>query len=157
MEKDDKKLTISKRIENLVKQIVEAEGLELVDVEFKSGPRGVLRIFLDKPGGVNISDCQKISSRAGASLEEEDFIKSEYVLEVSSPGLDRPLKREADYKRYKGKLVNISLYAPLEGKKNFIGHIINAGNNKVTLKEKNEKVIDIPIADIAKGKLEIEF
>ena len=150
-----KKSSISDKILSLVKPIVEAEDMELIDVEYKRGPKGVLRIFIDKPGGVDLSDCEKISSQVGGFIEA--IIENNYVLEVSSPGLDRPLEKEADYKRNEGKLVKISLYEPQEGKKTFIGRIISTRDQKVVLKEKSDKIINIPIADIAKGKLEIEF
>jgi ribosome maturation factor RimP len=151
------KLSINEKIQRLVRPIVEAEEMELVDVEYKKGSNSVLRIFIDKPEGVNVSDCTKISTQVGAFLDIEDLIENNYVLEVSSPGLDRPLKNKADYDRNKGKLIKVSLYAPLEGKKTFIGRIISADDQKVILKEKSDKVIDIPFAAIAKGKLKIEF
>jgi ribosome maturation factor RimP len=151
------KLSINEKIQRLVRPIVEAEEMELVDVEYKKGQNSVLRIFIDKPEGVNVSDCTKISTQVGAFLDIEDLIENNYVLEVSSPGLDRPLKNKADYDRNKGKLIKVSLYAPLEGKKTFIGRSISAGDQKVLLKEKSDKVIDIPFAAIAKGKLKIEF
>ncbi len=137
--------------------IVESAGMELVDIEYQVGHQPLLRIFIDKSSGVNHSDCREISSRIGDVLDVEDKIDKNYILEVSSPGLDRLLKNEADYLRNKGKLVRISLYAPLEKKKKFIGTVVDVQDEKVTLKEKSEKIICIPIADIAKGKLEIEF
>ena len=150
------KLSINDRIQRLVRPIVKAEEMELVDVEYKRGPNTVLRIFIDKTGGVNVSDCAKISTQVEAFLDIEDLIENNYVLEVSSPGLDRPLKNKADYERNKGKLIKVSLYAPLEGKKKFTGRIISADDQKVILKEKSDKIINIPFAAIAKGILEIE-
>ena len=151
------KLSINKKIQSLLRPIVEAEEMELVDVEYKRGPNGVLRIFIDKTGGVNVSDCAKISTQVGAFLDIENLIENNYVLEVSSPGLDRPLKNKADYDRNKGKLIKVALYAPLEGKKTFAGQIISADDQKIILKEKLDKIINIPFAAIAKGILEIEF
>ncbi len=136
---------------------MEAKEMELVDVEYKKGLKGVLRIFINKAGGVNVSDCAKISSQVEAFLDIENLIENNYVLEVSSPGLDRPLKSEADYKLNEGKLIKVSLYAPREGKKTFIGRIVNASDQKVILKEKSDKIVNIQIAEIAIGKLEIEF
>ncbi len=136
---------------------MEAKEMELVDVEYKKGLKGVLRIFINKAGGGNVSDCAKISSQVEAFLDIENLIENNYVLEVSSPGLDRPLKSEADYKLNEGKLIKVSLYAPREGKKTFIGRIVNASDQKVILKEKSDKIVNIQIAEIAIGKLEIEF
>lgn len=107
---------ISHKIRDLIKPEVESQGMELVDVEYKMGPKQFLRILVDKSGGVTHSDCGKISSKISEVLDMEDIIDSKYVLEVSSPGLNRPLKSEADFKRNKGNLVKISLLAPLEGK-----------------------------------------
>tara|TARA_B100000315_G_scaffold190065_1_gene180042 strand:- start:1331 stop:1840 length:510 start_codon:yes stop_codon:yes gene_type:complete len=157
LEISNKKSIINEKIQSLIRPIVEAEKMELVDVEYKVGPNGVLRIFIDKTGGVNVSDCANISTQVGAFLEIENIIENNYVLEVSSPGLDRPLKNKADYDRNKGKLIKVSLYAPLEGKKTFTGQIISTDDQKVILKEKSNKIINIPFADIAKGILEIEF
>ena len=151
------KSSINEELRSLMKPIMEAEEMELVDIEYKSGPKGVLRIFIDKAGGVNISDCEEISSKVGAFLDLEDIIGSQYVLEVSSPGLDRPLKNEADYRRNKGKRVKIYIDGLLKGKKTLIGQIISASDQKVNLKEKSGKIINVPIADIAKGILEIDF
>tara|TARA_B100000315_G_scaffold168512_1_gene157024 strand:+ start:109 stop:582 length:474 start_codon:yes stop_codon:yes gene_type:complete len=151
------KSSINKELRSLMEPIMEAEEMELVDIEYKSGPKGVLRIFIDKAGGVNISDCEEISSKVGAFLDLEDIIGSQYVLEVSSPGLDRPLKNEADYRRNKGKRVKIYIDGLLKGKKTLIGQIISASDQKVNLKEKSGKIINVPIADIAKGILEIDF
>ena len=151
------KSSINKELRSLMEPIMEAEEMELVDIEYKSGPKGVLRIFIDKAGGVNISDCEEISSKVGAFLDLEDIIGSQYVLEVSSPGLDRPLKNEADYRRNKGKRVKIYIDGLLKGKKTLIGQIISASDQKVNLKEKSGKIINVPIADIAKGVLEIDF
>tara|TARA_Y100000031_G_scaffold140901_1_gene168970 strand:+ start:83 stop:556 length:474 start_codon:yes stop_codon:yes gene_type:complete len=151
------KSSINEELRSLMKPIMEAEEMELVDIEYKSGPKGVLRIFIDKAGGVNLSDCEKISSKVGTLLDIEDVIGSQYVLEVSSPGLDRPLKNEADYRRNKGKRVKIYIDGLLKGKKTLIGQIISASDQKVNLKEKSGKIINVPIADIAKGILEIDF
>ena len=150
-------LSINKKIQSVLRPIVEAEEMELVEVEYKRGPNGVLRIFIDKTGGVNVSDCAKISTQVRAFLDIENLIENNYVLEVSSPGLDRPLKNKADYDRNKGKLIKVSLYAPLEGKKTFTGRVISADDQKIVLKEKLDKIINIPFAVIAKGILEIEF
>lgn len=151
------KTSLKNQIHRLIKPVVESEDMELVDVEYKSGPTGLLRIFIDKAGGVNLSDCSKISSRVGILLEIEDVIEDKYKLEVSSPGLDRPLKNEVDYKRNKGKLVRIFLHKPLGGKKEYIGRIIDFKNQQVSIKEKSGKTVNVLVFDIARGKLEIEF
>ena len=143
----------SQQIENLIKQVVESEKMELVEMEYGGKSQPLLRIFIDKEGGVTHSDCSKISSQVVELFDAKDIISEKYILEVSSAGLDRPLKTEADYKRNKGNLVKLCLYVPIEGKKTWVGQIVNAQNQKVNLKEKSNNIITIPIADISKGKL----
>jgi len=145
----------SQQIENLIKQVVESEKMELVEVEYGGKRQPLIRIFIDKEGGVTHSDCAKISSQVGEVFETKNIINEKFILEVSSPGLDRPLKTEADYKRNKGNWVKLCLDVPIEGKKTWVGQIVNAQNQKVNLKEKSNNIIAIPIAEISKGKLEI--
>ena len=145
----------SQQIEHLIKQVVESEKMELVEVEYGGKPRLILRIFIYKEGGVAHSDCAKISSQIGELFETNNVIDEKFILEVSSPGLDRPLKTGADYKRNKGNRVKLWLNVPIEGKKTWVGQIVDARNKKVQLKEKSNNIIAIPIAEISKGKLEI--
>ena len=102
--------------------IVEGFGFELVDVEFvKEGSNRFLRIFIDKPGGITIDDCQAVSEKVSDRIDEADPIAQSYFLEVSSPGLDRPLKKDRDFERYKGEAVELKVYKPINGKKDFEG------------------------------------
>ena len=133
------------------------EGLELVDVEFQREKQGwVLRVYIDKPGGVTLDDCTDISYQLSAVLDVEDLIDTSYTLEVSSPGLTRPLKELNDYERYKGQLVKIKTYKPIDGKKVFRGKLIGLENEIVKIEdEKGER--EIPFEDIAKANLNFEF
>lgn len=98
------------QIQELTRRIVESEGLELVDLEFKHGkPRNLLRVFIDKPGGVTLGDCENISNQLGTLLDVNDVVPNAYVLEVSSPGLDRPLRTDKDYERAKGRFVRLTV------------------------------------------------
>lgn len=108
---------IEEAVEKLLESRLEAEGIELVDVEYVRERNWILRIFIDKEGGVDLSDCQAVSEKAGALLDEEDLIPDNYMLEVSSPGLDRVLKKDKDFIRYTGSDVDVKLFAPLEGTK----------------------------------------
>lgn len=108
---------IEEAVEKLLESRLEAEGIELVDVEYVRERNWILRIFIDKEGGVDLSDCQAVSEKAGALLDEEDLIPDNYMLEVSSPGLDRILKKDKDFIRYTGSDVDVKLFAPLKGTK----------------------------------------
>ncbi|KPU28176.1 hypothetical protein TR13x_02235 [Caloranaerobacter sp. TR13] len=151
-----------KEIEELTReialQIVEDYNFELVDVEFvKEGSQRFLRIFIDKPGGITIEDCQKVSERISDRLDEIDPIEENYYLEVSSPGLDRPLKTENDYKKSLGKEVEISLYKPIEGRKKFIGKLKNYDKSTVTIELDQGSLITIDRKDLAKINLAVIF
>lgn len=108
---------IEDAVESLLEPILEADGIEVVDVEYVRERNWILRIYIDKEGGVDLNDCQTISEKAGAILDEKDLILDNYMLEVSSPGLDRVLKKDKDFIRYTGEEVDVKLFAPLEGKK----------------------------------------
>ena len=108
---------IEDAVENLLEPILEADGIEVVDVEYVRERNWILRIYIDKEGGVDLNDCQTISEKAGAVLDEKDLIPDNYMLEVSSPGLDRVLKKDKDFIRYAGEEVDVKLFAPLEGRK----------------------------------------
>ena len=98
------------QIEELVRRVVEAEGIDLVDLEFKPGkPRGFVRIFIDKPGGVTLGDCENVSHQVGTLMDVQDAVKDAYVLEVSSPGLDRPMRTDRDYERARERFVKLIL------------------------------------------------
>lgn len=127
-----------KRVEDivaeLVQPIVDALSFELVDVEFiKEGVYWYLRVYIDKPGRIAIDDCQAVSEQLSDKLDETDPIKQSYILEVSSPG-ERPLKKERDYERFKGEIVEIKLYQPLNGKKVFEGELLGLVEDRVEIK-----------------------
>jgi len=144
-------------VEGLVTPILESEGLELVDIEFQRETRGwVLRIYIDKEGGVTLNDCTVVSQQLSAILDVEDPIDTPYTLEVSSPGLTRPLKKIKDYERYKGRLVRIKTYQKIEGQKEFKGKLLGLEEDIVSL-EIEGKIMSIPLKDIAKANLEYEF
>lgn len=116
---------IEEAVEALLEPILDADGIELVDVEYVRERNWILRIFIDKEGGVDLADCQSISEKADKILDEKDIIPDNYMLEVSSPGLDRVLKKDKDFRRYAGSDVDVKLFAPLEeaGGKAFTAHL----------------------------------
>lgn len=113
---------------------VESLGLELIDVEYlKEGSKWILRLYIDKKGGVGLDDCEAVSRKVEPLLDEQDPIRDPYVFEVSSPGLERPLKTERDFERYQGEAVEVSLYAPRNGSKQFTGLLIGKKDGVVTI------------------------
>lgn len=154
------KTAIKEKIIELATEVAEDEGVELVNVDILGSIKKVLlRIYIDKEGGVTIGDCERISRRLEAILDVEDPIKTSYVLEVSSPGLDRPLLRQADFEKNIGRLARIITSEKIDNQTFFIGRIVDVGDTWVRLKikSKEEKDLYIPFDKISKAKLEIEF
>ena len=153
-------------IEAMVMPILAGLGMELVDLEFKrEGRSWALRLFIDKPGGVTLDDCAEVSREFGALLEVEDPIEGAYRLEVSSPGIDRPLKKPADFTRFAGQLVKLrtrSLVDP-DGRghqrKTFVGELLGLDGDTVRLRQTDKRggEIAVPLAEIDKANLEPKF
>jgi ribosome maturation factor RimP len=144
-------------VREAVEPILQSQGFELVDLEYQRESRGwVLRIYLDREGGVTLDDCVGVSHEVGAVLEVKDVIPTAYVLEVSSPGLTRPLKKPEDFNRFRNQLVKIRLYQPLDGRKNFKGTLLGLEGETVRV-EVDRQLFEIPLQSIAKANLEIDF
>lgn len=123
------------KTEQLIQPLIDANNFELVDVEFvKEGSDWYLRVYIDKDGGITVDDCELISSAFNEILDREDYISEQYIFEVSSPGLMRPLKKEKDYKRSVGKLIDIKLYKPVDKCKEFTGVLDSYDKDTVTIK-----------------------
>lgn len=145
------------KIRSLVKPILEEEGIELVDIEFRpKGKRWLLRIYIDKDGGVNLGDCERISREVGTLLDVEDLIDHPYNLEVSSPGLTRPLRSLDDFKRFKGRLCKVVTKKSINGKTDFLGEIVDVTEEEIKVKERKGQVA-IPFGVIKKANLELEI
>jgi ribosome maturation factor RimP len=150
-------MDVAARAEELLKSSVEAEGLELVHVEYQ--PRGassLLRLYIDKPGGVTLSDCQRISRHVSVLLDVEDFIPNQYLLEVSSPGIERPLFKRADYERFAGREIQLMTRTKVEDRKNFTGVIHEVSDQELSL-ESEGRIYRIPLDVIKKAKLTYRF
>lgn len=153
-----KKETYEQRAEALILPIVEEHGFELVDVEYvKEAGTWYLRIYIDKEGGITIDDCEIVSRAFGELLDEHDFIEEAYILEVSSPGLGRPLKKEKDFKRSMGKEVEIRTYRPIERQKEFYGVLTAYDENSVTIELEDKTAQTFQRADIALIRLAFDF
>lgn len=137
-------MKIADAVREIAEPIIEGlnAGIELIDVEYvKEGSEWYLRLYIDKVGGVSLDDCQLVSESLNDILDEKDPVKGKYIFEVSSPGIDRPLKTDRDFERYKGVEVELHLYAPIENSKLFIGKLIGRENSEIIIEE-----------DLGKGK-----
>jgi ribosome maturation factor RimP len=147
-------------VKAIAERVTASRGFELVDAELKRQPGGtLLRLYVDKPGGIGLDELQSVSQEVSAILDVEDPISSTYTLEVSSPGLDRPLKTEADYKRFAGKLARFSSYEPIDGRRHWTGRLasVEAGVVEVVLEKEGGKRCRVPYEKISHGRLEVEF
>lgn len=146
------------KTEELVLPLVEAYHFELVDVEYvKEAGTWYLRIYIDKEGGININDCELISRAFSDILDKEDYIEDAYILEVSSPGLGRPLKKEKDFERNLGEEVEIRTYQPIEKQKEFTGLLESWDKKSVTIQLESGEKITIARADIALIRQALDF
>ena len=152
-----KKEIYEQKAEDLVMPIVEKYGFELVDVEYvKEGGNFYLRAYVDKPGGITVDDCETVSREFSDKLDEANFIDEAYIMEVSSPGLGRPLKKEKDFKRSMGEEVEIRTYRPINREKEFYGVLTAYDENSVTIDCEGEEKI-FQKADIALIRLAFDF
>jgi ribosome maturation factor RimP len=146
------------RLRRLIQDIVEGQGYELVDVEFKgAGKNSILRIFIDEPAGISHRDCELVSEQVGTVLDVEDLIPFSYTLEVSSPGLERKLVKESDYTRFGGKLARIQTRIPLRQQKVFRGRLQGLHEGKVQLELPRGDLLEIPLDVIDEARLEFDW
>lgn len=150
--------SIEATIEEIVQPIVDEKNFEIVDIEYvKEAGEYYLRVYLDKEGGISLNDCEVVSRELSEILDKKDPIKDNYFLEVSSPGLDRPLKKDKDFERYKGRDVEIKLYKPINCSKQFEGQLVGLtedNNIKVII---DGEEIDFTKKEVALIRLAIKF
>lgn len=150
-------MPISDDIQMLIEPVLEDLGFELVDIEYLSGQgRDVLRIYADSPSGINLDDCAMISREVGDLLDVKDVVKHRYVLEVSSPGLDRRLKRAKDFQDVIGKQIKVKTHMALEGRKNFTG-VLEAVNNRVLQLRVDDVLVLISLEQVKRANLIYDF
>lgn len=143
----------SEELARLLEPAIEGLGYELCDLEAKLGGRdGVLRIFIDKPDGIVLEDCEKVSRQISAILDVEDPLPGQYALEVSSPGLDRRLSKPAHFERFLGEVVKIKLRMPLDGRRNYRGTLVAANEENIEV-EVDGQVHSLPIKTIELARL----
>lgn len=149
---------VVERVRAIAEAILAERGLELVEVEFQREARGwILRLYMDRPGGVTLEDCQRVSEELGDHLDVEDLVDHPYHLEVSSPGLDRPLTRDRDFVGFAGKAARITTREPIEGQRNFRGRLAGLASGAVLLDLADGRQARIPRGLIVKARLEIEL
>ena len=152
---------LPERIATEIETIVASEGLELVHIEFKPQGRGhLLRIDIDKEGGVTLDDCQLISQQVSTFLDVEDPVRGAYELQVSSPGLDRKFYSEADYRKFIGRLVRVKTAKAIGGLHVIVGHLESYDGEKIVVvdpKTKTNKAYEIPMGEIKETRLEVEI
>ncbi|MBF8983052.1 ribosome maturation factor RimP [Lutibacter sp. B2] len=145
-------------VEKIVMPKIEEQKFELVDVEFlKEGQDWYLRVYVDKEGGITLDDCKIVSDFLSEKLDELEPIQQQYYLEVSSPGLDRTLKTERDFEKYRGRQIEIYLYKAIEGNKMLEGELIGLKEGCVAIKSMKNEEVEIHREQISKVKLAVKF
>ncbi len=145
-------------LRQVVEPLLEAEGMDLVDLQWsRRGRRWVLTLFIDKAGGVTLDDCAHISRQVGARIEVDNLIEHAYTLEVSSPGLDRPLRTLPDYERFQEHLVRITTTIPIQGRATIVGRLKGVEGQTVWVEAKGAGIVHIPYTQIKHARLEVEF
>jgi ribosome maturation factor RimP len=152
------KQSIAERVRAIAGEVAERNAVELVHVEVAGTNRDlVLRIFIDKDGGVNLDDCSDFSQAVEAVLDAEDLIPVRYVLEVSSPGIERELYSIEDFRRFAGKLAKLKTKAAIEGQKTFVGTITGIDGEKIAFEDRSKGPMSFEYGDIEKANLKIDL
>ncbi len=149
-------------VRQIAERVTASQGLELVELEFRGGGKArMLRLFIDKPGGVTHEDCASVSRELGTILDVEDVIPGSYTLEVSSPGLDRKLMKPADFERFAGSRVRLTARQPVEGNRHFEGRLVGLRDGRVVLevgsKNAPAHTVEFEFSNIERANLVPEF
>jgi ribosome maturation factor RimP len=153
----DAEASVESRVREIAGRVAAERGLELVHVEMAGGALApIVRLFIDKPGGVTHQDCSEVSTHVGTVLDVEDFISAAYTLEVSSPGLERGLYGRADFERFAGRAAKVRTRGAVGGQRNFRGRIISVEGDDVLFDDKTTGRVRLPLSEVAKANLEID-
>jgi ribosome maturation factor RimP len=149
--------SIEERVQAIADRVATDHGVELVHAEV-AGPdnKPIVRIFIDKPGGVTHEDCSEVSFHVGTILDVEDFIHASYTLEVSSPGIERGLYKTKDYERFAGSLAKIKTRRPINGQRNFRGRLLGINGDEVLFEDRTSGRVQIAVGSITKANLEMD-
>ncbi|MBI1951685.1 MAG: ribosome maturation factor RimP [Acidobacteria bacterium] len=149
---------ILEKVRGMAGQILDHAGMQLVHVEVQREPGGlILRLYIDKDGGVTLDDCAHASRQISARLDVDDPIEDRYTLEVSSPGLDRPLITEIDFTRFAGRSIRLSTRVPLDGRRHFQGRLDGLVEGSVRMTLEGGRQVEIPRDQVARARLEVEI
>ena len=149
------KKTVQK-VEEVAEPICVSQGLELVHVEYQREPSGrVLRVFIDHPDGIGLDQCTAFSRALSDVLDVYETVEEAYTLEISSPGIERPISKPKDFERFEGKTAKIRMTSAIDGQKTFTGTLLGVSGENVLLRTQQEKEVALPLADIAKARLVI--
>lgn len=149
---------INDKVRQVAESVVKDKGLELVHVETVGTQRKpTVRIFIDKPGGVTIEDCSNVSREVGAVLDAEDLIPSAYLLEVSSPGIERQLYSLQDFVKFSGQMAKVKTQTDVNGQKNFRGRILTVEGEEIVFEDRTSGTVRFPYSAVAKANLEVDF
>jgi ribosome maturation factor RimP len=145
------------QIREIAERVAVSEGMEVVDVEYRGGgSRCKLRVYIDKPGGITHADCELISRQVGTIVDVEELVPGSYVLEVSSPGLDRKLLKAADFERFLGRKARVRLRQPLEGQQSYVGRLCEYREGAIGMEIGPERVVRFRFEDVANARLVVE-
>ncbi|MDR3071496.1 MAG: ribosome maturation factor RimP [Endomicrobium sp.] len=151
-------MTKAQEIEKLLEPIALKERIEIVDVQYvKENDKWVVRIFIDKDGGVKISDCENMSGVFSEILDESDVLKDSYVLEISSPGLNRILKKEESFKRFAGSRIRVRTNNLINNQQNFLGKLLSCETGKIKMDDVTSGIVEIKLLDIKKANVETDI
>jgi ribosome maturation factor RimP len=153
-------MTKFKKIEDLLELVTTKENYELVDVQYvKENDDWIVRIFIDKDGGVTMSDCEKMSIVFSATLDKSDILKDSYILEVSSPGLNRVLKKEESFKRFIGSKIKLQTLESInnQNQRNFLGNLLDFKDGKIKIDDVTNGIVEIKFLNIKRANVETEF
>lgn len=149
--------SVKEKVRGIISPVINALDIELDDIELrKMRGKALLRVFIDREGGVTIDDCERVSREVEAILDVEDPIPCSYVLEVSSPGLDRPLRGPGDFKRFAGRNIRVVTLEPVDNQTFFTGKIAAAGDSEIVLLLPQDRQVTIAYKNISKARLEVE-
>lgn len=151
-------IDVDSQIWTIAQEVVSGLGFELVDIELTgSRSQQVIRVYIEKPGGILLSDCVAVSRELGELFDDENVIENSYRLEVSSPGIERPLRKVQDFERYVGHRVRIRLKSKQEGKRRIVGKIVEVDHNMIRIISTNGQKASFSLADIAKTNLDVDW
>lgn len=150
--------SVEENIRRIANEAAKSGGVEFVHAEILGTKQNlIVRVYIDKPGGVNLEDCSVVSKRMETVLDADDFIPSAYLLEVSSPGLERELYSIADFERFIGQRIKVKLENPVDGQKVFIGNITAVQNGEIVIEEKTRGAVSFPHSGVVKANLRVDL